>query len=132
MLLDYIMKKTKKNIKNHRHEIVDIYKISKGCQNCGYNKHPSCLCFDHKPDQEKSEHVKNGYSKRHSAGGMYRLYDPKYKVSDLVAEMEKCILLCHNCHMEKTHYSNKRTRDKINNFINSIQEVEKKLLEYEN
>jgi hypothetical protein len=120
-----------KNIKDYRHKIVDIYKISVGCQNCGYNKHPSCLCFDHLPGEDKSEHVKNGYSKRSSAGGMYRLYSKKHKPSELIEEMKKCILLCHNCHMEKTHSSNERTRDKIEIYINSIEEVEKLLIEFE-
>lgn len=125
------MKKIRKNIKKHRHEIIDIYKVSVGCKECGYNEHPSSLCFDHLPGEKKSDHVKNGYSKRPSAGGMYRLYSKKYSISELIIELRKCIVLCNNCHMKKTHCSNKRTRDKIKKFINSIEEVEKILLEYE-
>jgi hypothetical protein len=34
-------------------EIVDAYKISKGCADCGYNTHPAALDFDHLPGSSK-------------------------------------------------------------------------------
>ena len=81
---------------------VDLYKVSNGCCICGYNKHPSALCFDH-ISGEKHEDVKNGYSKRSSAGGMYKLYSKKYSSSLLIEEIQKCRIICCNCHMEHTH-----------------------------
>jgi hypothetical protein len=125
------MGKTNKQIKDYRHEHVDIYKITLGCSICGYDKHPSCLCFDHLPNQEKSEHVKNGYSKRSSAGGMYRLYSKKHSIKDLVDEINKCRLLCHNCHMEITHSRNTRSKDKTEKRIIDLEELEKRLKEFE-
>lgn len=123
------MKLTAKQILKNRHKLVDIYKISKGCCICGYNKHPSSLCFDHLPDQDKSEHVKNGYSKKSCAGGMYRLYSPKHSILELIEEIKKCRILCNNCHMEITHCKNERKDTKER--INSIEDLEEKLINYE-
>lgn len=89
--------------KAHRMKCVNLYKISNGCSICGYNKHPSALCFDHINTEDKHDAVKNGYSKRSSAGGMYRLYSKKYSIDELINEIKKCRLLCMNCHMEYTH-----------------------------
>jgi hypothetical protein len=121
---------TSKEIKENRHKLVDIYKVTKGCVMCGYNEHPSSLCFDHLPNEEKSEHVKNGYSKKSCAGGMYRLYSKKYDVKQLIEEIKKCRILCHNCHMSVTHSTNKRKNTKEK--IESIEDLEYKLLKYEN
>ena len=87
----------------HRQTCVNKYKVSNGCSVCGYNKHPAALCFDHLESETKSEHVKNGYSKRSSAGGMFKLYSKKHPIEDLISEIKKCRVVCHNCHMEKTH-----------------------------
>ena len=92
------------NIVKHRQRRVKAYKVSNGCSICGYNRHPSSICFDHIDKASKSEHVKNGYSKRPSAGGMFRLYSKKHSTDELISEIQKCRLLCHNCHMEKTHH----------------------------
>jgi len=122
--------KTNVSIIKKRHELVDIYKISTGCCICGYNKHPSALCFDHLPDFEKAEITKNGCSKRTCAGGMYRLYDKKHTTKELIEEIKKCRVMCSNCHMENTHKKNQRTLDKILNKI-SIEELETKLIEFD-
>lgn len=100
--------KTGKEIKNYRHKMVDLYKLSVGCELCGYKKHPSALCFDHLPDTVKAEAVKNGYSKKPCAGGMYRLYHRSFSIDDLINEIKKCRVVCSNCHMELTHSKNDR------------------------
>ena len=92
------------NTVKHRQRCVNAYKVSNGCATCGYNRHPASICFDHIDNASKSEHVKNGYSKRSSAGGMYKLYSKKHSIDELISEIRKCRLLCHNCHMEKTHH----------------------------
>ena len=125
------MTKTNKQIQTFRHTAVDIYKISVGCCICGYNKHPSALCFDHLPDTDKSDIVKNGYSKRSSAGGMYKLYSKNTSINDLITEIKKCRVVCSNCHMELTHKNNTRIKDNIN-FNISIQQLEQCLAKYEN
>lgn len=123
--------KTSKQIERHRHECVDIYKMSKGCEICGYNKLPYNLCFDHLPDYEKSDEVKNGYSKRSSAGGMYRLYAKKHSVDKLIDEIKKCRILCNHCHMQTTHFRNKRSIDNIETRINTIDDLKRILIENE-
>jgi hypothetical protein len=90
----------------HRKKWIDTYKISRGCDICGYNKHPASLCFDHLPNFEKAEITKNGCSKRSCAGGMFMMYGKKYDVEELISEIKKCRILCHNCHMECTHKKN--------------------------
>lgn len=120
-----------KEILEYRHRCVDIYKITKGCSECGYNEHPSNLCFDHLPGRKKAEVCKNGYSKRSTAGGMYKLYNKKYSLDFLISEMKKCTLLCHHCHMKKHFSKNKRTRDNVTERIESLEDLEKILREYE-
>ena len=90
----------------HRKKWIDCYKVSRGCDICGYNKNPRVLCFDHLPEFEKAEVTKNGCSKRNCAGGMFMLYGKKYDVEILIDEIKKCRILCHNCHMECTHNKN--------------------------
>lgn len=87
----------------YRKKWIDRYKVSNGCCICGYNKHPASLCFDHLEGFEKAEITKNGCSKRSCAGGMYMLYNKKHHIEDLISEIQKCRILCHNCHMECTH-----------------------------
>lgn len=123
--------KTNNQIQDFRHTAVDIYKISVGCCICGYNKHPSALCFDHLPETNKCDAVKNGYSKRSSAGGMYKLYNKNHSINDLIKEIKKCRVVCCNCHMELTHNTNTRTKNNINFTIN-IQELEQCLRIFEN
>jgi hypothetical protein len=103
----------------HRKKWIDLYKISNGCSICGYNKHPAGLCFDHLPGFEKAEITKNGCSKRSCAGGMFMLYNKKYDIEELIAEIKKCRLLCHNCHMENTH----KTSCVNNNIIMTVEEL---------
>ena len=55
------------------------------CQKCGYNKpYLSVYCFHHKNPKEKEFGI----------AGMKRKYEIMKK------EVDKCILLCHNCHNE--------------------------------
>lgn len=124
------MKKTNKETVAFRHELVDIYKVSVGCCICGYNKHPSALCFDHLPECQKSDLVKNGYSKHSSAGGMYKLYYKWVPAQVLIEEIKKCRVVCSNCHMELTHSKNTRTIDKIIEKI-SLQQLQQKLIDFE-
>jgi len=60
--------------------------------NCGYNKNLAALVFHHIDPNTKSFELD---SRKISNMSM----------SDLLVEAKKCILLCHNCHME-IHYPN--------------------------
>jgi len=60
-------------------------KVDKGCKHCGYDKNPAALQFHHKDKSEKNIP---------SHGSMAQV-----KESQLDNEIEKCIVLCANCHM---------------------------------
>lgn len=67
--------------KSHK-DSVDAYKMQIGCMHCGYAVHPSALEFHH-TDDNKEGNVATMYS--HSR-------------EKLFAEVEKCQVLCANCH----------------------------------
>ena len=58
------------------------------CEKCGYNKYPDVLEFHHLDPSQKEAN----WSKM-------RLWGEKR----LLTELDKCVLLCANCHRE-THY----------------------------
>ena len=63
------------------------YKLSKGCNKCGYNKNPNALQFHH-TDRNKE----------------YQVARPGTRCWKTVKkEIDKCIILCANCHAEE-HY----------------------------
>ena len=97
--IQHIIMPTKKEITAHRHHWVDLYKKSNGCYLCGYNRHPSALCFDVLPEFKVDK-------KRR---GMYNLYDASVPLSELISEIMKCRILCCNCHIECTKNNNTRT-----------------------
>ena len=72
------------------------------CVTCGYNKTPSALCFHHKVPEKKMFNVSGT---RLTAISRARLE----------AEVDKCIVLCLNCHSELhdkegwVHENGKRT-----------------------
>jgi len=61
------------------------YKISKGCAICGYNKCASALDFHHNNNSDK----KFSISQFNDCG-----------IKKIKNEMDKCIVLCRNCHAE--------------------------------
>lgn len=62
-------------------------KLESGCMNCGYDEHPSALEFHHRNPKEKKFTVSKKLSKSMSD-------------SETIAEIEKCVVLCSNCHRE--------------------------------
>lgn len=63
-----------------------IVKRGGGCSSCGYNKNLASLCFHHLRDKEFSLDFR----------GFANMSPQKIE-----AELDKCIVLCHNCHMEE-------------------------------
>ncbi len=58
-----------------------------GCVDCGYNKHPSALDFDHMPGTKK----------------LFNIGQHKWKSRVVLeAEIAKCELVCANCHRIRT------------------------------
>ncbi len=77
---------------------VDKLKMKAGCQICGYNSHPAALSFDHLNPSEKYR-TKSGKPVQVSdmvKGG-------RYGWATISAEIQKCRILCMNCHMETNH-----------------------------
>jgi hypothetical protein len=73
--------------KNHLHNVGELYEYLKGksCDSCG-ESNPLRLTFDHQ------------YDKKENVSDMVR----RYCWSTVLKEIEKCKILCANCHMEKT------------------------------
>lgn len=67
-----------------------IQKLGGKCSICGYNKNLSALVFHHlNPDEKRLSLDMRAFS-----GNRYELIEE---------EVDKCILLCSNCHMELHH-----------------------------
>ncbi len=90
-------------VKRNKKEVTDFiqrYKKAGKCADCGFSgkDFPYVLDFDHKKDTaEKSFNIGNWSQAVLSTGAIRR-------------EMEKCELVCANCHRIRT-FSNKNTAD---------------------
>jgi len=63
------------------------YKLDKGCSVCGYNKTSHALDLDHIDRRKKNFSLSNG---------------SRYGWDKIMEELENCVVLCANCHREKT------------------------------
>lgn len=73
------------NIRKHQNKIKAIeYKGGK-CERCGYMKCIRALCFHHKDPSQKDFGISGNHCR-------------KWEI--VKSELDKCLLLCHNCHME--------------------------------
>lgn len=73
--------------RDSRRRFVDAVKLTAGCIDCGYREHPAALDFDHVGD-DKTDHV----GRLRSRASWIRL----------VAEIDKCEVVCANCHRIRT------------------------------
>lgn len=73
---------------NERRKLIDEIKLSKGCLHCGYKKHAVALDFDHLNPSEKHFNI-----------SQYFITAP---IKKLMKEINKCQILCANCHRVKT------------------------------
>lgn len=76
-----------------RKEWIQSVKVERGCSDCGYNSHPEALHFDHLPEHKKEYAIAT-------------LADSA--VSKYLDEIEKCEVVCANCHAIRTY--NRRDR----------------------
>ena len=77
--------------KKIRADIAEI-KSAKGCCKCG-EKHPACLAFHHTGDDKEiniADAVRRGWGKER-----------------ILKEMEKCDIMCFNCHMKLHWYQDR-------------------------
>ena len=77
-------RKYRKKISKEKRQYVSDYKLSKGCSICGYNKCASALDFHHNGD--KNFNISWAVS--------------QFELKDIKKEMDKCMILCANCHRE--------------------------------
>lgn len=73
---------------------LDKYKIKKGCIDCGYNEHAVVLQWDHRDIFEKSFEIGSAISSN-------------YNLRKLFSELRKCDIVCANCHVIRTHITNR-------------------------
>ena len=69
-------------------DYIRAFKLKAGCAICGYNEHACALEFDHIDPSQKLFNVSQGKSHSWSA---------------FLAEIDKCRVLCANCHAVETH-----------------------------
>ena len=75
---------------------VQAEKVRLGCVDCGYNKHPAALDFDHVSGTKLFDISKT----------MGRRLDV------MKAEIAKCVVRCSNCHRIKTFEARQKSQDK--------------------
>tara|TARA_R110001592_G_scaffold125056_1_gene334288 strand:+ start:47 stop:490 length:444 start_codon:yes stop_codon:yes gene_type:complete len=76
----------KKNLYDKVSNYLNNYKLSKGCQKCGYNESPYALEFHHRDRHNKSNNVSNIRKSSWT------------QLDNIVKEVKKCDILCSNCH----------------------------------
>jgi 5-methylcytosine-specific restriction endonuclease McrA len=81
-------KQAAKNTQKRNVAIIQEEKLRKGCARCGYVEHAAALDFDHLDSKTKVRDI----SKMHTVS-----------IQKLKLEMNKCQVLCANCHRIKTH-----------------------------
>ena len=69
--------------RNARRELLNEIKRKRGCSMCGYREHARALHFHHEDPSLKELTVSEAYM---------------FNVPQLLAEVEKCVVLCANCH----------------------------------
>ncbi len=74
-------------LKREKQMFLHKYKKDRGCIKCGYNKCVQALEFDHIDRSKKNFQMSRAYN---------------YGWKKLIEELENCIILCSNCHREKT------------------------------
>lgn len=67
---------------------IHTYQIGYGCADCGYNKHPAALEFDHRPGETKLFNIGEKMGTRSRKA--------------LWEEIAKCDVVCANCHAIRT------------------------------
>jgi hypothetical protein len=81
-------KEQKKRARARAKAWIREYKLQHGCVDCGYNKHPDVLEFDHLPDKKKS----------------FELSDARWRtITAIKKEVAKCEVVCANCHRLRTY-----------------------------
>jgi len=81
-------KKATERIRLQNRAKINEYKLKKGCCLCGYNQHACALDFDHRDPDQKLFNISQRVTKNWDS---------------LLLEIEKCDVLCANCHRVRTY-----------------------------
>lgn len=73
----------------HQRDVIDAYKMSQGCMECGYARNPRALQFDHRPGNDKRQNIAD--------------MPGRYSTQAILLEIVKCDVLCSNCHAVITY-----------------------------
>lgn len=95
-------KKMARDYRQANRDYVSQYKLSKGCEECGFKAVHSCqLDLDHIDPETKT------YK------GSHKAYDAGWTREKVDAEIKKCRVLCKNCHAlrsyQEGHWENEHT-----------------------
>lgn len=80
-------RKCLKRRKMNNKTIISNYKINHGCCKCGYSKCCEALHLHHNDPKDKTNDI-------------CRMIKQGYSIKRIYAEMDKCIVICANCHAE--------------------------------
>lgn len=90
----------------HNNKItLDIIKKETKCKKCGYDRCVEALEYHHKEPNEKIDEVSK--------------LATHYNLNDGLLEIEKCVLLCANCHREFHFLAKNIENFNISNFLNN-------------
>ena len=92
-----------KNIYKKKKDTIQEIKSTCCCSKCGYNKCPEALDFHHIDPNQKEEKVSS-------------MISHNYNLDKVKDEIQKCIVLCANCHRE-FHYYEKQKGITIQDFL---------------
>lgn len=73
-------------------------KLDVGCADCGYKEHPEALGFDHLPGFIKTANVS-------------KLVQKNATWEKIQLEIEKCQVVCNNCHAVRTYNRRSSSKD---------------------
>ena len=102
--------------RNYKRNKDFINKIKeRGCQICGFRKYTDAICLHHKNPNEKEREIKDS------------LLQTSKKIK-LIKEINKCILLCSNCHRHyhyltgtsKKYKGKENLTDEEREFVNRV------------
>lgn len=91
------IKEKERKCREEKRLYIDKYKLSKGCIICGYNKCAAALDFHHMKDKKFYLASSIGCRKN---------------INEIKREMDKCIVLCANCHRE-LHYKEENKLEEV-------------------
>lgn len=93
---NYALKSPRARKRAAKWRLAQIIKLEQGCVDCGYNANAYALQFDHIGDNKK--------------GGVSDLIATDYSWKTILQEIDKCEIVCANCHAIRTKQRGQHSR----------------------